>query len=570
MSIEESRIDESSGDSGPGGRSERSLRSVVSLVEDRYRNKGTAFTESERDQFRLHGLLPPGIETLELQIERVQSQYAALGSDIERHLFLRSLQESNSVLFYSFLQRDLSAHLPVIYTPTVGEACQRWSAQYGTRHGLYLSWPLRHRIDEILEAATQDLRVDLIVATNGERVLGLGDLGAGGMGISIGKLALYSAVGGLNPATTLPVLLDAGTENEHLLNDPLYLGWRHPRVRSAQLDELVDAFVSAIAKRYPHAVLQWEDFATEDAERLLLRHRTTTSSFNDDIQGTACIAAAAILRGLRVANTPATNLRVVIVGAGSAGCGIASAVTSLLERKGLTPEDAKSRCWLVDRWGLVHLGQENLSPGQRAFARTQAEHSQMAGSSGSLVEIVNHVKPHALVGVCAQPGVFARDVITAQASHVQRPIVLPLSNPDSRAEAAPANVLEWTEGRALVGTGSSQPAIRVGGQLHRIPQVNNVYAFPGIGLGALSAGSPTITDQILNSATDAIVEFGDPGSGLTPSINDAPAVAREVARAITAESHESARTNPRPIDELTWDPAYVDFNDEPPSVALLT
>lgn len=536
------------------------VQSEPSVLTDRYRNKGTAFTSDERDRLGLHGLLPATIETLDLQLERVLHQYDALTNELDRYDFLRSLQELNSVLFYAFLQSDLEKYLPVIYTPTVGAACSRWSDRHGIHHGLYLSWPNRNRIEQILEATTQGRPIDLIVATNGERVLGLGDLGAGGMGISIGKLAIYSAVGGVNPATTLPVQLDAGTDNEDLLANPLYLGWRHRRVRGEQFDELVDNFVTALRKFYPHAVLQWEDFATADAERLLQRHRHSVSSFNDDIQGTATVTTAAILRGLRASKTPIAELRAVIVGAGSAGCGIANTIIDVLCAEGLTTEEAKQRCWLVDRDGLVHDGLSNLTAAQKPLARSQSEAQSIAnGGSQSLAAVVNHARPHALVGVCAQPKIFSKEVVLAQARHIERPIVLPLSNPNSRAEAVPADVLNWTDGRALIGTGSPTPDITIRETTYKISQVNNVYAFPGIGLGAIAAGAPTISKEAFLAATDAIARFGTDHNVLLPPIARAPEVCRAVAHAVSNTIDKSllnSRHLATPISDLVWEPKY--------------
>jgi len=533
-----------------------------SFIEDRYRNKGTAFSNAERDRHGLHGLLPAGVETLETQLRRVDRQYKALSSDIDQHRFLRALQELNSVLFYAFVQTDLEAYLPVIYTPTVGDACQSWSEQYSAGHGVYLSWPNRHRVGEILAKAAHGRNIDLVVATNGERVLGLGDLGAGGMGISIGKLALYSAVGGVDPATTLPVLLDAGTDNEALLADPLYLGWRHHRVRGAEFDELVDAFVDSLRDWCPTVVLQWEDFGRDDADRLLQRHRSRLCSFNDDIQGTSAVAVAAILSGLRTTEVPLADARILIVGAGSAGCGIANGLTSTFEDLGVAAESASGRVWLSDQDGLVHEDQDGLTKQQRRLARPASEVAEASPDCdiGSLSGVVSHVKPHVILGVCGQPGVFDEVVIRTMHQHVQRPIVLALSNPTSRTEAVPEDVLLWTKGEALVGTGSPFSPVVVDGKEHRVAQINNVYSFPGVGLGAVAVSATKITDRMLTAAAMAIAEHGDDTDALLPPVGATPAVAREVALAVaTASGSEMSPSESelrQQIDRVSWKPEY--------------
>ncbi|MDH3296529.1 MAG: oxaloacetate-decarboxylating malate dehydrogenase, partial [Acidimicrobiia bacterium] len=491
-----------------------------SRLRDRYINKGTAFSAAERDRYRLNGLLPPVVETLDRQLERTRIEYDTKGTDLGRHIFLRLLQGRNSVLFYAFITRYLAEMLPVVYTPTVGLACQEWSRIYRQEQGLYLSWPDRHRVPELLDNAigppsgrspagpsgtagrSDDDDVAIIVVSDGERILGLGDLGAGGMGIPIGKLSLYSAVGGVDPRRTLPVLLDVGTDNEILLSDPLYLGWRSHRMRGDDYDELVDAFVDTVADRLPDAVIQWEDFAQRNARRLLDRHRDRISSFNDDIQGTAAVVAAAVQAGLGLGREAADELRVVIVGAGSAGTGVADELVRFLVAQGLTEAEAVARCWLVDRHGLLHdkvTGVESLLPFQRRYLRPADEVGPGGLGSGSLLDVVTGVKPHALIGVSGQPGLFTEQVVRAMAAGVKRPIILPLSNPTPRAEAIPADVLDWTDGRALIGTGSPfDPVERVSGR-HEIAQVNNVYVFPGVGLGAVAVTARRITDTMITA-----------------------------------------------------------------------
>ena len=547
-------------------------------LRNRFLNKGTAFTEAERDRYRLNGLLPPVVETLDQQLQRTRIEFDTKGTDIGRHIFLRLLQGRNSVLFYSFMQRHLEEVLPIVYTPTVGLACQEWSRIYRQEHGLYLSWPDRHRIGELLDNAiatphggpgTAD-HIDVIVVSDGERILGLGDLGAGGMGIPIGKLALYTGVGGIDPSRSLPVLLDAGTDNESLLSDPLYLGWRSRRIRGAEYDELVDAFVDAVAERLPNAIVQWEDFAQANARRLLDRHRDRIASFNDDIQGTAAVTAAAVRAGLGRTGVAARDLHVVIVGAGSAGTGVADELVRFLVSAGLSETEAVARCWLVDRHGLLHDAVEDvgeLHDFQRRYLRPSSE----VPGSGSLLDVVRAVGPQVLIGVSGQPGLFTTEVVQAMAESVERPIIMPLSNPTPRAEAIPADVLTWTDGRALIGTGSPFDPVRRGDHVHEIAQVNNVYIFPGVGLGALAVGATRITDAMITAASGAVAELAVVGAEdrLLPPVGQAAEAARLVATAVARQavadgvssvgltndaiSHDEIEVL---IDDQTWRPEY--------------
>ena len=543
------------------------------LLADRYHNKGTAFSREERARYHLDGLLPPVVETLATQLMRVELAYAAKPNDIERHVYLRALQERNSVLFYAFLSRNIERLLPIVYTPTVGLACQRWSRIYRREHGLYLSWPQRHRVEEMLANVVGEAALDVVVVTDGERILGLGDLGMGGMGIPIGKLALYTAAGGLDPSRTLPVVLDVGTDNEALLSDPLYMGWRHRRVRGAKYDELVDALVDALRKMSPGVLLQWEDFAQVHANRLLHRHRDRICSFNDDIQGTAAVTVAAIAAGLSATKVPMAQLRLVIAGAGSAGTGIANQAVRAMVAAGLSEEQARQRCWLVDRYGLLHDNMDGLRSFQQPFVRRWAQVKQLDRNHDgevSLLEVVRHVGPHALVGVTGQPGLFTEAVIEAMAQAVKRPIVLPLSNPTPRAEAIPADVLRWTDGRALVGSGSPFEPVDVAGVKHMIAQVNNVYVFPGIGLGVVAVGARAVSDGMLTAAARAIGELAPSAAEGAPVVLLPPTtesrrvsrcVAVAVARAAMAEGLapqlDDAALNRR-IDATIWQPVYRD------------
>ncbi len=543
------------------------------ILADRYLNKGTAFSPDERRRLGLDGLLPPVVEDLGTQLQRVETEYSAQSTDLGRHVFLRALQDRNSVLFYAFLDRHLADILPVVYTPTVGLACQQWSRIYRRERGLFLSWPQRDRVEELLDNVVGDLEVDVVVVTDGERVLGLGDLGIGGMGIPVGKLALYTAGGGLDPARTLPVMLDVGTDNEALLSDPLYLGWRHQRVRGAEYDELVDAFVDALHQRFPNVLLQWEDFAQLHANRLLDRHRNRICSFNDDIQGTAAVTVAAIVAGLGSTATAVSDLRLVVVGAGSAGTGIATQAVKAMVAAGASEHDAVRRCWLVDRDGLLHDAMEGLAPFQQPFARPWGEVADWDDDDDGVIElldVVHRVGPHALVGVTGQPGIFTEAIIRAQAAHVERPIVLPLSNPTPRAEAIPADVLAWTDGAALIGTGSPFGPVDVGGRSVPIAQVNNVHVFPGVGLGVVAVTARAVSDEMLTAAATAIgrLATAHDGGGILPPITESRRVAREVAFAVARcavdQGLAAAMTDDEiqeRIEQTSWFPVYRTVDD---------
>ncbi len=550
------------------------------ILADRYVNKGTAFSAQERHRLGLDGLLPPVIEDLETQLQRVESEYSAKSTDLGRHVFLRALQDRNSVLFYAFVDRHLAELLPIVYTPTVGLACQQWSRIYRRERGLFLSWPQRDRVAELLDNAVGDLDVDVVVVTDGERVLGLGDLGIGGMGIPVGKLALYTAGGGLDPARTLPVMLDVGTDNDALLSDPLYLGWRHQRVRGAEYDELVDAFVDALRKRFPDVMLQWEDFAQLHANRLLARHRDRICSFNDDIQGTAAVTVAAIVAGLGTAGTPVGDLRLVVVGAGSAGTGIAGQAVRAMVHAGLSEQEAVRRCWLVDRDGVLHDRMEGLASFQQPFARPWDEIADWDDDGDGVVElldVVSRVGPHALVGVTGQPGIFTEAIIRAQAAQVERPIVLPLSNPTPRAEAIPADVLAWTDGAALIGTGSPFSPVEIGGRSVPIAQVNNVHVFPGVGLGVVAVKARAVSDEMLTAAATAIGRLAaeNQDGGILPPVTESRRVARHVAFAVARTAVDQGLSRSMPddttddeisarIDEVSWSPVYRELEVHAP------
>ncbi|HEY7219788.1 MAG TPA: NAD-dependent malic enzyme [Candidatus Binatia bacterium] len=544
-------------------------RSGYDLLNSPLLNKGTAFTEHERDLFHLHGLLPPTISTLEEQVARRLQALRQLPNDFDRYVFLRGLQDSNEVLFYALLVRNLEELLPLVYTPTVGVGCQHFSQAFRKPRGLFLSLPHQGRIKSILSHPRFD-NVEAIVATDGERVLGLGDQGAGGMGISIGKLALYSGCGGLHPATTLPIFLDVGTDNSDRLLDPLYIGWRHERVRGTAYDEFIEAFITAVIERWPHALLQWEDFSRANATRLLERYRDRLCTFNDDIQGTAVVAAGTLLAAVNVTGVPMREQRVAILGAGGAGTGISSLLLRAMVEDGLSEDHARRRFYLVDRDGLLVEGMEGLLPFQLPFAQPRDTISgwrlEQAGKI-SLVDVINNIRPTVLIGVSGQPGAFSEAVIRSMAASVARPVIFPLSNPTSRAEAIPQDLMTWTDGKAIVGTGSPFPPILKNGSFVRVDQTNNSYVFPGIGLAALAVCATRISDAMLMAAARALADLSparqNPASNLLPPVTDARDISMRVAEAVAMQACKEGLTEPisaaeifEKIEAKIWTPVY--------------
>ncbi|MEM8630002.1 MAG: NAD-dependent malic enzyme [Pseudomonadota bacterium] len=540
------------------------------LLTDPKLNKSTAFSLEERERLGLIGLLPPRIETLDDQITRAYRAFLSKSTPLEQHILLRRFQDENETLFYALLSRHLDEMMPVIYTPTVGEACEKFSEIMRGPHGLFVSFHERDRIDEMLEnVAEQDVRV--IVVTDGERILGLGDQGAGGMGIPIGKLALYSAAGGIHPAHTLPVLLDCGTNNPDRLKDPLYIGWRHERVTGDAYFAFVDLFVQAVKRRWPNVLLQFEDFAFPHASPLLETYRDQLCTFNDDIQGTAAVAVGTLLAAMRVTGKSLGEDNIVFLGAGSAGCGIAEQTIRAMVRQGVDPSTARSRIFMVDRFGLIHDGMEGLAPFQAELAQRRDAVETWAGDDGQidLLSTVSNAKPAALLGVSGQPGLFTEEIVRAMAAQIERPVIFPMSNPTSRSEAEPSDILSWTEGRALVATGSPFAPVELNGATHQIAQSNNSYIFPGMGLGILASGARRVTDGMFMAAAEALAQLsplaqnGVLGTSLLPDVARVREVSRDVAIAVAkaavaegvAPEADDAALAVK-VDAARWTPAY--------------
>jgi malate dehydrogenase (oxaloacetate-decarboxylating) len=513
------------------------------LLNDPLLNKGTAFTEAERDAFDLHGLLPPHVAELDYQVKRRLDAFRGLGSDIERYVFLRGLQDTNETLFYALLTRNIEEMMPIVYTPTVGLGCQLFSHIFRKPRGLFLSIPHKNAIRRILAHPRYD-RIEAIVVSDGERILGLGDQGAGGMGIPIGKLSLYTACAGLHPATTLPIILDVGTDNQEHLRDPLYIGWQHERVRGSDYDDFVSIFVDAVRERWPHVLLHWEDFAIGNANRLLSRYRDQLCTFNDDIQGTAAIAVGTLLSAINVTGIPLSQQRVAVLGAGSAGTGICALLLRAMVDAGIAEKQARECFYLVDKPGLLIEGTAGLQPFQANFTQNRNRVAgwtlEVPGRIG-LADVISNAHPTVLIGTSGQAHGFAETVVRMMAEHVRRPVIFPLSNPTERSEASPADLDAWTEGRAVIATGSPFPPIKRKGKEFRVDQNNNAYVYPGIGLGAIAVRARRISDAMFLAAAKAIAELSpaknDPQANLLAPLVDTRKLSFHVALAVARQAH---------------------------------
>jgi malate dehydrogenase (oxaloacetate-decarboxylating) len=531
-------------------------------------NKGSGFPEEERAEFNLHGLLPPHVGSLDEQLARRYSDFQQKRTDLQQHIYLRDLQDRNEVLFYRLMQDHIAEMMPLIYTPVVGEACQYFSRIYRRPRGLFVSYEHRGKLDAIL--ANRPFRdVDVIVATDGERILGLGDLGVGGMGIPVGKLSLYTLCGGIHPARALPILLDVGTDNPDALSDPLYLGWRHERVRGQAYDDFIEEFVSAVNRVFPGVLLQWEDFALANAHRLLDHYRDRLCTFNDDIQGTAAVTLAAVLAAGDVAGTRLVDQRIVILGAGSAGTGIADQLVAAMVAEGLAELDAVRSLWFVDRQGLLHDAMTGLQSFQLRYTRPFGELADWTRNAHGfgLDEVVERVRPTVLVGVSGQLGAFTEPVIRAMARQVVRPAIFPLSNPTSRSEATPTDLLAWTDGRAIVATGSPFPDVTHDGHTVRIGQCNNSYIFPGLGQGVIASGARRVTDAMFLAAARALAACApsrrNPDGSLFPPLDEIASVSRQIALAVASKAQRDDLAEPTSdealahrIDAGWWHPRY--------------
>ena len=543
--------------------SARPARRGRELLRDAYANRGTAFTRAERAALGVEGLLPAGVLTLDEQAARSYEQYLAQPSDLARNTFLAGLHDRNEVLYYRLLEEHLKEMLPVVYDPVVAQAIEQYSHEYRRPDGVYLS------IDDpdAVEVALRNYGlgagdVDLLVATDAEAILGIGDWGVNGIAISVGKLAVYTAAAGINPGRVIPVSLDVGTDNEGLLNDPVYPGNRHSRVRGEAYDSFVQAYVEAATRLFPNALLHFEDFGASNARRILTRYRGTVRIFNDDIQGTGAITVAAILAGLRVAKTRAREQRIVIFGAGTAGMGIADQIRTIIVSDGVSEEDATRRFWAVDKQGLLIDSMTGLRDFQQPYARPRGEVD--GWSSTDLAGVVARVKPTILVGTSTVGGAFTEEIVREMARHVERPMIFPLSNPTERIEAVPADLIKWTDGRALIGTGTPWDPVSLKGVSYAIGQANNALVYPGIGLGTIVSRSAHVTDGMLLAAAEAIaglVDVSRPGAGLLPDVGNLRASSATVAVAVANQAAKDSVADPlddpvEAVHEAMWHAVY--------------
>lgn len=541
----------------------------VSLLRNSLSNRGSAFTEEEREKYGLLGLLPAAVGTIDIQVMRAYKEYQQIGSDLGKHVFLRALQDRNEVLFFALMERHITEMMPIIYTPTIGLACQQFSRIYRQPRGLFITYEQRNQIDAILEDAPYQ-EIAVIVVTDGERILGLGDLGVGGMGIPVGKLSLYTLCGGLHPATTLPIFLDVGTNNAELLADPLYLGARHQRIDGEEYDAFIEKFISAVMRKWPRVLLQWEDFGRQHARTLLERYRNRLCSFNDDIQGTAAVTLSGLLAATRSEGKKLKDQRIVIFGAGTAGIGIAEFLLKEMMDEGLTEQEALEHFFLVDKDGLLHLHTEDVQYFQKKYLLTEERlkaWEAVPGRKFSLEQVVEVVKPTVLIGTSAQGGAFTKSIVTKMSNAVERPIIFPLSNPTSQREADPADLIVWSEGRAIVATGNPFSWIEYQGRSIPISQCNNSYIFPGIGLGVVASKPQCISDQMFAAAAVALSECSpimqDPYAPLFPPLEDIWSVSQKIAIAVGKEAQVSGGAEVLSLEELErrihakmWKPHY--------------
>ncbi|MEW6060184.1 MAG: NAD-dependent malic enzyme [Actinomycetota bacterium] len=550
------------------------------LLEHPLLNKDTAFTELERDLFDLRGLLPWRIRTIQEQVQIELEKIRRKGEPLEQFIGLAALQDRNETLFYRLLVDNLEEFLPIVYTPVVGRACQEYSHILRRPRGLWLTPDDIDRIPELLRNARHE-EVRLIVATDNERILGLGDQGAGGMGIPIGKLALYTAGAGIYPALTLPVSLDVGTDNNQLLEDPYYFGYRSPRLRGERYDEFIEAFIEGVIEAFPHALLQWEDFKQHNAIRLLDRYHKRITSFNDDIQGTAAVVLAGIFAALRILDEPLGAQRIVFFGAGAAGIGVARLVKVAMAREGVLDEDIRRAIVQLDSNGLTFLGRTPLDDDKREFALGPKEMEHFGFTNGErfhLETVIRQVKPTMLVGASGVPSSFSEGAIREMARHAKRPVVFALSNPGSKVEARPVDLMAWTEGRAIVATGSPFDPVEVGGRAHLIGQANNAFVFPGIGLGIMVAETREVSEEVFLIAAEACADMVSPErleqGALYPHQSELRKVSREIAARIVRHSRDSGagRAYSEPgveaaIDAMMWEPEYVPYRPacDPPA-----
>ncbi|AXV40163.1 MAG: NAD-dependent malic enzyme [Methanobacterium sp. BAmetb5] len=535
------------------------------LLQSSQLNKGTAFSTKERELFHLIGLLPHSVETLDDQLQRAYQQFSLQSDDLQKNIFLNNLYNTNETLFFRLIREHIQEMMPIVYTPTAGLAIQRYSDEFRKPRGIYLSYPEREHIQEILDHWAED-EIDLIVLTDSEQILGIGDQGANGIGISVAKQVVYTLCAGINPRRMLPIMIDVGTNNSRLLEDPFYLGWRHPRISQGEYHHFVEAVIEAIKGKFPRVFLQWEDFGKKNARHHLDRYQDRMCTFNDDIQGTGAVAMAALLNALEVTGTPLSHHRVLIYGAGTAGCGIADQIWKQMVKEGLNHEEAYRRFWLIDRKGLVTSTREDIDYFKAPYARPPEE-TEIWGSGddpGDLLDVVRKVHPTILIGTSTVQGAFTREVITTMASQVEHPIIFPLSNPLTLVEAVPDDLIRWTGGKVLVATGSPFKDVNFQGQSYPVAQCNNALIFPGLGLGVISSQAERMTAGMMDAATQALASSVEEEDirRLLPDVSHLMEVSKNIGMAVAEQAilEGVACCQDNDVESLVesniWEPVY--------------
>ncbi len=535
-------------------------------------NKSTAFTMEERHQFGLLGKLPSSVETLEEQVMRAFLQYSGFQSSLQRSIYLHALHEINETLFYKLVSEHMADMIPILYTPVVGTAVETHSIEFRRPRGLYLSYPDMDNMEEILKNRTNP-EIDVIVTTDGESILGIGDQGIGGIDIPIAKLMVYTIAAGINPIKTLPIMLDVGTNNQALLDNPMYLGWRHKRISGEEYDRFIERFVTLTQKLFPNIYLHWEDFGRDNAQRNLDTYRDTVCSFNDDIQGTGVVTLAALLAAVHATNSPLTEQRIVIFGAGSAGIGVAEQICDAMIRSGLSNEEAHQRFWLLNSTGLITTATPNLSSARKRFARDASEVADWQVADPEFItlkDVVSHIKPTVLIGSSTLQGAFTQEIVETMARNCEKPIIFPLSNPTERSEARPDQLLEWTNGKALIATGSPFAPVTYDGNTYVIGQCNNALVYPGIGLGVMAVKAKKLSDDMLWAACEAVAGCapvrGNEQAPLLPALQDARPYSRIIATAVAKQAIKEGLAQVKNtenvealIDAITWTPKYIPY-----------
>ncbi len=544
------------------------MSNIPEILQNPLTNKDTAFTVEERKKYGLIGRLPVAVETLDQQAARAYRQYASYAENIEKYIFLDQLHNRNEVLYYKLLTDHLAEMLPIVYDPTVGEAIKKWSRDYRRSRAVYLDINHPEAIRESLESLGLGANdVDLIVVSDAEEILGIGDWGVNGTDISVGKLAVYTAAAGIDPARTIAVNLDVGTDNEALLNDPAYLGNRHARVRGERYDALIAAYLKTAAELFPNALLHFEDFGPSNARRILVENRERYRIFNDDMQGTGAIVMAAVFSGLKVTKQDFAEQRLVVYGAGTAGTGMADQISAAMQRDGLSREEAKKRVWLIDINGLVTDDMPNLPDYQQEYARPAAEVAAWTKTNGkiSLLEVVKQIRPTILIGTSTDHGAFTEEVVKALCAGVERPILLPLSNPTEKIEVMPADAVQWSDGKALISVGIPVPPVSYKSVNYHIGQANNAMLYPGLGLGVIVSGAKEVTDGMLLAAAEAVasqVNPQDTGASLLPPVDNLRASSATVAVAVAKQAVKDGVATKQPenwvqaVQDVMWQPVY--------------